>query len=126
MTSARPVTAASGSPPASDFAVTTRSGTTPSCSIAKTAPVRPSPDWISSATKTIPFAAANDASAGTNPLPGTTNPPSPWIGSITMHAIRSAPICFCIRWMASAAHRGPHLSGASPVGHRYGYDIGIR
>ena len=40
MTSARPVTAASGSPPASPLAVVTRSGTIRSCSLANHAPVR--------------------------------------------------------------------------------------
>src|ERR1700744_4782581 len=54
MISARPVTPASGSPPAMPFAVVIRSGTTPSWSLAKQSPVRPKPVWVSSAMKTIP------------------------------------------------------------------------
>lgn len=54
MRSARPVTAESGRPPARPFAVTTRSGTIPSCSLANIAPVRAIPVWTSSATRTMP------------------------------------------------------------------------
>ena len=43
MSSARPVTAESGMPPPNALAVVIRSGTTPSCSQANIAPVRPSP-----------------------------------------------------------------------------------
>ena len=58
MTSARPVTAASGNPPPMPFAVVTRSGTTPSSSHAKRWPVRAKPDCTSSAIKRIPFSFA--------------------------------------------------------------------
>ena len=44
ITSARPITAASGKPPARLFADAIRSGITPLCSIAKKRPVRPNPD----------------------------------------------------------------------------------
>ena len=50
--SARPVTAPSGIPAASDLAMVTTSGTTPLCSMANSRPVRPKPHWTSSATKT--------------------------------------------------------------------------
>ena len=44
ITSARPVTADSGSPPAIPFAVVMRSGMTPSCALANQSPVRQNPD----------------------------------------------------------------------------------
>ena len=44
----------SGIPAASDFAVQRTSGTTPACSIANSLPVRPIPDWTSSATNSMP------------------------------------------------------------------------
>ncbi len=54
MISARPVTAAMGMPPPSDFAVVIKSGSMPKCSEANHLPVRANPDWISSAMKRIP------------------------------------------------------------------------
>ena len=54
MISARPVTALIGMPAPSDFAVVSRSGTTPECSIAKSRPVRPNPLCTSSAIITMP------------------------------------------------------------------------
>ena len=51
MISALPVTADSGTPPATLLAMVIRSGSTPACSIANMRPVRPKPDWISSAIK---------------------------------------------------------------------------
>jgi hypothetical protein len=54
MISARPVTAASGSPPAIPFAVVIRSGTTRSWSQANQSPVRQNPVWISSAISRMP------------------------------------------------------------------------
>ena len=83
MISARPVTAASGRPPAMPLAVVIRSGTTPSCSQANQSPVRQKPVWISSAMKTTPLRAAprrqrRQEARGA----GTMKPPSPWIGSM--------------------------------------------
>jgi hypothetical protein len=72
------------------------SGTTPSSSIANHRPARPIPDWISSAMKTMPLAAANSARPAMNPGAGTMNPPSPWIGSIRIAAMFSSPMCLCI------------------------------
>ena len=54
MISARPVTAASGKPPAIPFAVMIMSGTTFSCSTANIFPVRAKPVCTSSAIKIIP------------------------------------------------------------------------
>ena len=50
ISSAFPVTAASGSPPPRVFPETSRSGSTSKCEIAQTGPVRPHPDCTSSAT----------------------------------------------------------------------------
>src|ERR1039457_1331710 len=54
MISALPVTAASGSPPPRLLAVTIRSGSMSSCSIANILPVRAKPVCTSSAMKTMP------------------------------------------------------------------------
>ena len=55
MMSALPVTAESGTPPATLLAMVMRSGSTPECSMANMRPVRPKPDWISSAISTMPW-----------------------------------------------------------------------
>ena len=96
MISARPVTALIGSPPPIDFAVVTRSGTTPSSSIAYQRPARPIADWISSAMNTIPCSAQNSLIPATKPGEGTMKPPSPWIGSMITAAMFSSPMCLCI------------------------------
>ncbi len=54
MISALPITAESGSPPAIDFAIVIRSGSTPWCSMPHMLPVRPNPVCTSSTTNTIP------------------------------------------------------------------------
>ena len=64
MISARPVTPASGSPPAMPLAVVTRSGTTPSWSQANQSPVRQKPVWISSAISRMPCSRQNVGEAG--------------------------------------------------------------
>ena len=107
ISSARPVTAASGSPPAMPLAVVTRSGTTPSSSQANQSPVRQKPVWISSATNSTPLAVHHAASAGRKPAAGTTKPPSPWIGSMTTQARLAAPTCFSITSIARAAASSP-------------------
>ena len=94
MISARPVTAASGMPPAMPLADNSRSGTSPKCSLAKYLPVRAMPLWISSAMNTTPFAVHHSCRAGRNPSAGTMNPPSPWIGSTTRQAKSAAPTVF--------------------------------
>ncbi len=94
------------------------SGTTPSSSIANHLPARPMPDWISSAMKTMPLVAANSARPAMKPGAGTTNPPSPWIGSIRIAAMFSSPMCLCISSSAYARHDSAHVSWVPPVGHR--------
>lgn len=116
MISARPVTAASGRPPAMPLAVVIRSGTMPSSSHANHWPVRQKPDWISSATKTMPFSLANFTISGRKPLVGSMKPPSPRTGSMMIAATFSAPICLEIWSIAWAAASGPQFS--APVGQR--------
>ena len=89
------------------LAVVTRSGTTPSWSLANQSPVRQKPDWISSAMKTMPLAFAQAASAGRKPGAGTTKPPSPRTGSMTMQARLAAPTCLSITSIARAAASSP-------------------
>ncbi len=62
MISALPVTPASTTPPPRPFADMVRSGGTPKVFIANRFPVRPKPDWISSAIKTISFVVQNSRS----------------------------------------------------------------
>src|SRR6478736_4550895 len=100
MISARPVTAASGMPPAIPLAVVMRSGTMPKRSLANIAPVRAKPVWISSAMKTTPFARHQSTSALRKPSAGTMKPPSPWIGSMMTAARLSAPTCFSMAVIA--------------------------
>ncbi len=106
------------------LAVQMMSGTTPSSSHANRWPVRANPVCTSSAMKTMPLALAYSTRAGMKPRAGSMKPPSPWIGSITMAATFSAPICLLIMSMACAAASSAQFSG--PVGHRKGYAMGIR
>ena len=46
------------------------------------------------------------------------NPPSPWIGSMTMAATWSAPSSLSILLVTAASASGPQFSG--PVGQRNG------
>jgi hypothetical protein len=116
MRSARPVTAASGSPPAMPLASVTRSGTTPSSAQANQSPVRQKPVWISSAMKTAPESRPHCATAGRKPAAGTTKPPSPWIGSMSTAATLAAPTCVSICRIARAAASAPVRPGASRNG----------
>src|SRR3954454_169683 len=75
---------------------------------------------------TMPFAAQNSESAGRNPVPGTTNPPSPSTGSAIRQATWVGPMWRSISSIASAAQASPHASGDAPAGHRYGYAYGSR
>src|ERR1700694_5388683 len=84
MISASPVTADSGTPPAMLLAIVMISGTTPACSIANIFPVRPKPDWISSAMSTIPCRSAMRRSSFRKSLGAGTKPPSPNTGSMIM------------------------------------------
>ena len=68
MISIRPVTAASGNPPAIPLAVTIRSGTTSNNSDANMAPVRANPVCISSAMKTTSLARHHSAKCRQEPI----------------------------------------------------------
>ena len=100
------------------LAVVTMSGTTPSCSQANQSPVRQNPVWISSAMNTIPCSRQNSASPGRNPSGGTTNPPSPWIGSMIRAATLSSPTWVWIRLLTMASASSAHAS--RPPGQRSG------
>ena len=115
--SARPVTAASGSPPAMPLAAVTRSGTTPSSSQANQSPVRQKPVWISSAMNRMPLAVHHSEIAGRKPGAGTTKPPSPWIGSIATHA-RLAGADLLVEVVDRAGRR---LLAGEPVAQRVGH-----
>ena len=130
--SARPVTAAMGRPPPRLLAVVTMSGTTPSCSHAYHAPVRPNPDWISSATNTTPLASAPRRRAPrasparaprTHPRPRWAPPPrTRWSAAPTMVS-RTSMVCARVPGAPEGigVRRPVHLGreGAEPrlVGH---------
>jgi len=117
------VTAASGSPPASDFAVTTRSGPRPLLD-REDAPVRPSRlDLVGD--EDDPVRRREGRERRDEPCPGTTNHPRP--GSARSDA-RDPVVPDLLLHQVDGLGRAPRpaLLGASPVGHRYGYDIGIR
>ena len=73
--------APSGRPEAMPLARHTMSGSTPVCSTASSLPVRPMPDWTSSATSRIPCLSVSSRRRGMKSSGGTRYPPSPWIGS---------------------------------------------
>ena len=130
MISARPVTAASGSPPAMPLAVVIRSGTMPSCSQANhvAGAAEAGLDLVGDEHDRRWSGRTRPARAG-SPARGTMKPPSPWIGSITTagdvarrrpaSSIRSIALG---RGLARAALRpaGP----AERVGHRHPVDLG--
>ena len=62
---------ASGIPLAMPLAVRRMSGLTPHCSIAHIVPVRPAPDWISSATRRIPWRSQSSRRPSRKPSSGT-------------------------------------------------------
>ena len=109
------------------LAVVTSSGTTPSCSQANQSPVRQNPVWISSAMSTIPLPRQNSASPGRNPSGGTTNPPSPWIGSMITAATLSSPTWVWIRLLTTSRALGraplPAAWPAQRVRHRHPVDL---
>ena len=116
MISARPVTPASGRPPAMPLAVVIRSGTTPSWSHANRSPVRAKPLWISSATNRTPLARApvgqrrQEARARarrSRPRPGSARSRPPPAGS-RRPASRALVIARCGR---GRRRRGRRVSG---------------
>ena len=62
------------------------SGSNPNASLARNEPVRPQPDWISSAITRIPYLLQIRATPWRNSAGGTTKPPSPWMGSMMAQA----------------------------------------
>ena len=62
----RPMKAPIGIPEAIPLAPVTMSGSTPACSIAHHRPVRPIPDWISSAMRTMPCSSHSSRSPRRN------------------------------------------------------------
>ncbi len=117
ISSARPTTAASGSPPPSDLARRTRSGSTPQWLTAKSLPLRPRPLWISSAINGMSSSRSRRDSRGMKSGGGTMNPPSPCTGSTITPATRSAG--------TSAANSAARASSVeSVVWSRYGSGYG--
>ena len=126
MSSARPVTAASGMPPAMAFAVVIRSGTTPSSSQANQSPVRQNPVWISSA--------MNDHAVG--PAPAGEGRQEPGGGDdeaalaldrLDQHARRVVHADLALDLLDGACRRllaGHALRVAVGVGHRHPVDLG--
>src|SRR6266571_6398477 len=94
-------------PPPSALPSTYMSGTTSSCSQANVVPVRPSPDWISSAIISALRAEQRSRTPVRKPGGGTMTPASPWIGSTSTATTLSS--------MASArAPRSPYGTTRKP------------
>ena len=117
---ARPTTAASGRPPAIDFAQVIRSGRRSSRSDANIVPVRPKPVCTSSAISTTPKRSQKARSSATKAGGGTTNPPSPSTGSM-ITAARSWGRT-SVRSASSSGRRGP--CAAIGVGEGQPVDVG--
>ena len=84
MTSPVATKAETGSkPPPSALPSVIPSGRTPSWSQANQAPVRPRPDWTSSAISSTRWASHRRRTPASQPAGGTMMPASPWIGSIS-------------------------------------------
>ena len=126
MSGARPTTAPSGKPFESDFAMHTRSGSSPAAGLANMAPVRPKPVWISSATSTMPCCRQSRPSSSRNARGGTTKPPSPITGSITAQASDAGFTLLARNRASSAMPRATNASSESSRGRRSGSGIGKR
>ena len=76
-------------PEPNDLAMVIMSGATPACSMANNLPVRPKPDWISSAIITIPCRVHASRIFRWKGAGIGTKPASPWTGSIRIAATAS-------------------------------------
>ena len=90
-------------PPPSALPSRYTSGTTSSAAHANVSPVRPSPDWISSAIIRTPWSVHSSRIPARKPGGGTTTPASPWIGSTSTATTRSP----CSPTAAVSASRSP-------------------
>ena len=72
MTSARAIIAPTGMPEPMPFAVSRMSGSTSQCWMAHILPVRPAPDWTSSAMSRIPWRSHSSRRRGRKSGSGTT------------------------------------------------------
>ena len=85
-------------------------GLTFSCSHANVVPVRPSPDWISSAIMSAPRSEQICRTPARKPGGGTTTPASPWMGS-TSTAAQALPASSIA---AASASRSPYGTSRNP------------
>jgi hypothetical protein len=90
------------------------SGTTPSSSQAKVLPVRPRPDWISSATKSTFLLVHMARTAFRYPGGGTCTPDSPWIGSIRAATVLSSMAASSAAASPNGTIRNPGVNGPNP------------
>jgi len=78
-----------GKPLPRDLAAVSMSGVTSQCSMPnQPLPVRPQPVWTSSAMKSPPYFLTMEKAILKYSLGGVMNPPTPWMGSAIMPAIR--------------------------------------
>ena len=99
------------------------SGSNPKCSEARNLPVRPVPDWTSSAITRMPWRSQSSFTPRRKSGEGTTNPPSPWIGSMTAQATDPGSTTVVNARCIAASATSPARSGS---GLRYGYAYGRR
>ena len=100
------ITPESGNPPPMPLPTVMMSGTTPSCSEAHMAPLRPNPVSISSTIKSAPCSRAIAWTARRKPSGGTTLPAVPWTGS-TMIAPTSPAVWYRMTSRTNSAHAMP-------------------
>ena len=95
------------------------SGLRSKCSEANHRPVRPNPDWTSSATSSIPSFVQSSRSLFMKPSGGTTYPPSPRTGSITAHATSPGEMRWARTWsVRKSKHSTEQVPGSRPTGQR--------
>src|SRR5450631_2944721 len=102
-------------PPTSALPRMYMSGTTLSSSQAKVVPVRPSPDWISSAMNST-FASVHSArTAGRYSGGGTITPASPCTGSISTATVWEVTAARIVFVNESATTEKPGVNGPKPA-----------
>ena len=104
----------SGRPEASPLAMVMMSGATPKCWMANHFPVRPKPDWISSAMSRKPCSSQMRRRPARKPGVGTTYPPSPSTGSTRIAAVSKGAVWDFSNSFNSRRQKASVSSGLQP------------
>ena len=117
ITSPRAATADAGIPLPMPLPNATKSGVSPSHSMANILPVRPNDDCTSSKANSSPFDRIQASSFGNHPSGANTNPAEPWYASTITPAILPEELALTASSMNSR-HIIPQVSGFDLNGHR--------